>query len=78
MSNLFQSLLDDALTQLKKPEVKTMMEVHIVKPVILTVMNILYPYLLGVMLLWIIMFICVALILLILIRGSLPLAVLRE
>jgi len=31
----------------------------------------LYPYLLGVMLLWVIMFVCVALILLILVRGTL-------
>lgn len=71
MTKMFESLLTDAVEQLKTPEVQTFLKVHILSPVISTVMSILYPYLLGVMLLWIIMFICVALILLILVRGSL-------
>ena len=78
MSKMFDSLLQDALEQLKRPEIKTSLETYIVRPVISSVLNILYPYLLGVMLLWLIMFVCVALILLILVRGSLvgiPLAV---
>jgi hypothetical protein len=33
-------------------------------------MELIYPYLLGIMLLWVVMFVCVALILLILVRGS--------
>ncbi len=78
MSKMVDSLLQDALEQLKRPEIKTSLETYIVRPVISSVLNILYPYLLGVMLLWLIMFVCVALILLILVRGSLvgiPLAV---
>ena len=71
MSKMFDSLLQDALEQLKRPEIKTSLETYIVRPVISSVLNILYPYLLGVMLLWLIMFVCVALILLILVRGSL-------
>lgn len=78
MSKFFESLLEDVLTHLKKPEIQSTLEVHIVRPVISSVLNLLYPYLLGVMLLWFIMFICVALILLILIRGSLPLAILGK
>ena len=71
MSKFFDSLLLDALHHLKTPEVQASLEAHILRPIISTVLNILYPYLLGVMLLWLIMFICVALILLILVRGSL-------
>lgn len=71
MSKLLDSLLKDVLDELKTPEVQSSLEVHIIRPVISSVLHILYPYLLGVMLLWIIMFVCVALILLILVRGSL-------
>jgi len=71
MSKMFDSLLNDVLEHLKRPEVQSSIESHIVRPVISSVLNILYPSLLGVMLLWLIMFVCVALILLILVRGSL-------
>jgi hypothetical protein len=71
MSKFFDALLKDVLEQLKTPEMQSAIETHIVRPVISTVLSMLYPYLLGVMLLWVIMFICVALILLILVRGSL-------
>ena len=71
MSKVFDALLEDILEQLKRPEIKTTLESYVVRPVITSVMNILYPYILGVMLLWVIMFVCVALILLILVRGSL-------
>lgn len=71
MSKVFDALLEDILEQLKRPEIKTTLESYVVRPVISSVLNILYPYILGVMLLWVIMFVCVALILLILVRGSL-------
>ena len=71
MNKLFGALLEDVLEHLKSPEVQKLIEMHIVRPVISTVLAIVYPYLLGVMLLWIIMFLCVAMILLILVRGSL-------
>lgn len=67
MSKLFDSLLEDIFTHLKNPEVQT----SILRPVMTSILNFLYPYILGVMMLWFIMFICVALILLILVRGSL-------
>ena len=73
MTKLFHTLLTDILNHLKTPDAQRMIETSIVRPVIHTVLNILYPYLLGIMALWIIMFICVALILLILVRGSLVL-----
>lgn len=71
MTKLFHGLLTDALNHLKTPEAQKMLEASIVRPVILTVLNMVYPYLLGVMALWVIMFICVALILLFLVRGTL-------
>ena len=71
MNKLFGALFEDVLEHLKSPEVQKLIEMHIVRPVISTVLAIVYPYLLGVMLLWIIMFLCVAMILLILVRGSL-------
>jgi hypothetical protein len=71
MSKFFDALLKDVLEQIKTPEAQSAIETYVVRPVISTVLNILYPYLLGVMLLWVIMFVCVALILLILVRGSL-------
>lgn len=77
MTKLFNALITDILEQLKTPEAQSLLEIHIVKPVITTVLNIVYPYLLGAMLLWVIMFICVALILLILVRGVLLFPVLR-
>ena len=71
MTKLFHALITDILEQIKTPEAQSLLEIHIVKPVITTVLNIVYPYLLGAMLLWGIMFVCVALILLILVRGVL-------
>lgn len=68
---MLDSLVADLLNTFKTPEVQSSIEVHIVKPVISSVLRVLYPYILGVMLLWVIMFVCVALILLILVRGSL-------
>jgi hypothetical protein len=81
MAKLLDGLVQDALTRLKSPEVRTTLEQTILRPIISTVLDMLYPYLLGVMLLWVIMFVCVALILLILVRGTLagvPLIVLGK
>ena len=70
MSKVLQSLWEDVLARIKTPEAKATLHDEILKPIIASVMELIYPYLLGVMLLWIIMFVCVALILLILVRGS--------
>ena len=71
MTKLIHALLANVMDHLKSPDAQRMIETTIVRPVILTVLNMVYPYLLGIMALWIIMFVCVALILLILVRGSL-------
>lgn len=67
MRKVFDALLADAAEQLQRPEVQD----AILRPILVSVFNVVYPYLLGAMLLWGIMFICVALILLILVRGTL-------
>lgn len=67
MKKLFDALLADAAEQVQRPEIQN----AILRPLLVSIFNVLYPYLLGAMLLWGIMFICVALILLILVRGTL-------
>lgn len=67
MKKVFDALLADAAEQLQRPELRD----AILRPLLASIFNVLYPYLLGAMLLWGIMFICVALILLILVRGTL-------
>lgn len=71
MMKMFNTLLEDIVERAKTPEAQLFLKVHVLRPIISSVMGLLYPYLLGVMLLWLIMFVCVALILLILVRGSL-------
>lgn len=71
MNKVFEPLFSDILEQLKAPEIQKLLEIHVLRPIIATILHIIYPYLLGIMVLWIIMFICVAMILLILVRGSL-------
>ena len=67
MRKVFDALLADAAEQLQRPDVQE----AILRPILVSIFNVMYPYLLGAMLLWGIMFICVALILLILVRGTL-------
>ncbi len=67
MRKLLDALLADAAEQVQRPEVQD----AILRPLLVSIFNVMYPYLLGAMLLWGIMFICVALILLILVRGTL-------
>lgn len=71
MSKLLEPLFQDILEQMRTPEVQTTLEIHILKPLMVRILHILYPYLFGVMLMWLMMFVCLALILLILVRGSL-------
>ena len=67
MKKLFDALLADAAEQVQRPEIQN----AILRPLLVSIFNVMYPYLLGAMLLWGIIFICVALILLILVRGTL-------
>ena len=71
MTKFLDPLIQDVLEKLRSPDVQSSLENQVLRPMISRILSILYPYLFGVMLLWLMMFICLALILLILVRGSL-------
>ena len=78
MTNFLNPLIHDILEKLRSPEIQSSLETQLLRPIITRILYILYPYILGVMLLWLMMFVCLALILLILIRGSLGDILLRK
>ena len=57
---------------LASSDVQTFLEHSILKPLLDKVFQYLYPYLLGVMSLWIIMFLCTIMILVLLVRAGIP------
>ena len=63
-------LVKDMLEHFQSPAVQEPLEQYVLRPLLQRILHLLYPYLFGVMLLWIMMFLCLALILLILVRGS--------
>jgi hypothetical protein len=71
MTKFLDPLIQDIVEKLKSPDLQATLESEVLRPLISRILNILYPYLFGVMLLWLMMFVCLALILLILVRGSL-------
>jgi len=71
MTKFLDPLIQDVIEKLKSAEMQSALETEVLRPLISRVLNILYPYLFGVMLLWLMMIVCLALILIILVRGSL-------
>jgi len=71
MTKFLDPLIQDVIEKLKSADMQSALETEVLRPLISRVLNILYPYLFGVMLLWLMMFVCLALILIILVRGSL-------
>lgn len=71
MTKFLDPLIQDVLEKIRSPDIQESIEEQVLRPMISRILSILYPYLFGVMLLWLMMFICLALILLILVRGSL-------
>ncbi len=53
-----------------RPETHDFLEKHVIRPLLERVIRSLYPYLVGVLVLWILMFACLAVILLIIVRGK--------
>ena len=70
MRKLLDPLLKDVFERFQTPEVQGPLEEFVLRPLLQRILSLLYPYIFGVMLLWIMMFLCLALILLILLRGS--------
>ena len=71
MTKFLDPLIQDVLEKIRSPDVQESLETQVLRPMISRILSILYPYLFGIMLLWLMMFVCLALILLILVRGSL-------
>lgn len=61
-------LAQDILNWVSSPDTQAAIDSHILRPLLLRIFRYLYPYILGVMALWLVMFLCVALILLVLLR----------
>ena len=66
----FDKIFQDVLDFSSRPETHTYIELHIIKPLLSRIFHQLYPYLIGILVLWILMFACLAVILLMLMRGS--------
>lgn len=61
--------LADPITFFASPEFQTYFELNILRPILLKVFQYLYPYLLAFTTLWIIMFLCMLVIIIILLRA---------
>lgn len=66
----FDNLFRDCVEFGGRPETHSYVETHIVRPMMVRIFNQLYPYLLAVLVLWVLMFVCLAVILIVLLRGS--------
>lgn len=67
----FDNILRDVVEFGGRPETHSYIEDHIVKPLLLRIFKQLYPYCMGILILWVLMFLCLAVILLSVLRGSL-------
>jgi hypothetical protein len=68
---IWSSVVEELLTYVGRPETHAMIETHILRPILHRIYQHMFPYIAGVLLLWILMFCCLAIILLLLVRGSL-------
>jgi hypothetical protein len=66
LDNLFRDCIEFG----GRPETHSYIETHIIRPMMVRVFRELYPYLLAVLILWVLMFVCLAVILVVLLRGS--------
>jgi len=66
----FDNIFQDVLEFTSRPETHTYIELHVIKPLLSRIFHHLYPYILGILTLWILMFACLTIILLLLMRGS--------
>ena len=70
MAKVVTALLDDALSHLKDPEIQDSIHSKIVEPLLAKLLEVLSPYILGIGILWAVMFLCIILILMILLHGG--------
>ena len=69
--DFYEQVLKDVVDITSKAETQEFFEVNFLKPILQRVFQHLYTYILGVMTLWILMFIFTSLILILFVRGSL-------
>ena len=67
----FDNIFRDILEFTGRPETHSYIEDHVIKPLLVRIFKQLYPYLMGILVLWLLMFICLTVILLMVLRGSL-------
>ena len=66
----FDMLVQDILTQLGRQETHSFLEDHVIRPLLHRIFRNLYPYFFAVLILWILMFACLAVILLLIMRSK--------
>jgi len=67
----FDNIFRDVLEFSGKPETHSYIEDHVIKPLLVRIFKQLYPYLMGILVLWLLMFVCLTIILMMVLRGSL-------
>ena len=61
-------LVQDILAWIAKPEIQAALETHVLRPILQRIFGYMYPYILGVMALWLIMLACLAIVIVVLLR----------
>lgn len=61
-------LARDILEWVSSPETQAAIEAHILRPLLQRIFRYVYPYMVGIMALWLVMLVCVALVLILLFR----------
>jgi hypothetical protein len=68
---MWDSIAEEIVLHVSKPETRALIDAHVLRPILQSIYNHVYPYVIGILLLWILMFCCLAMILILLVRGSL-------
>ena len=70
-AGFFDGIFHDVLELASKPDTHSFIEERVIQPMMVRVFKQLYPYLMGILVLWLLMFVCLTVILLMVLRGSL-------
>lgn len=63
MSKVVESLLRDAIQKVKTPEVQRAFQENVIEPILSQILEFLYPYIVGVVGLWVLIFVGVVILL---------------
>ena len=56
MSKVVESLLRDAMEKVKTPEVQRAFQENVIEPILVHILEFLYPYIVGIVGLWVLIF----------------------